>query len=194
MTTYILHGGYVRHSNESNDAYYRRVIELVPEGGTILFVYFAARNDEGNYEELYTAQKMQMEQFVNGKRLTYVCATPEHFLEEIKNADAVLMRGGSTNTLLETLRTYPDLKNAFEDKVVTGSSAGAYAIAAYNYDKSQRTMRTGLGLLQVRAVCHYQSENEENCVDDDGVTIMNAVHGELPLIVLKDHEWKEFTV
>lgn len=192
MTTYFLHGGYVKERNELNDAFYRRVIELVPEGGTMLLVYFAARDEE--YAELYAYQKAQIETLSDGKQFKYVSATRENFIAEVETADAILMRGGSTNKLLKALGEYGDLKTIFEGKVVTGSSAGAYAIAAFGYDKSEQSIRPGFGLVAVRAICHYMSDNEENHVGDEGVAVMNTAHQDLPLIVLKDFEWKEFTV
>ncbi len=193
MTTYILHGGYMRDKNQLNDAFYQRVTELVPDRGTILFVYFAA-DDESQYQELYLGQKAQMEEFASAKNLTYVCASSKCFLDEVREADAILIRGGSTNKLLAALHRYPKLAPLFNGKIIAGSSAGAYAIATLNYDKSEKAVRSGLGMLPVKVLCHYQSTDPGNFTGDDAIQIMNSALPELPLVVLKDHEWKEFTV
>lgn len=191
MTTYILHGGFEKLDCESNDAFYRRIVELVPDGGTILLVFFASVDEEhakrfSEYEERFMSR-------MSGKHLTLVLATKENFMEQVKNADAVIMRGGSTDRLMSVLHTYPNLKEAFQGKLVTGSSAGAYALSAFNYDKSAKVVRTGLGMVPVKTICHYQSETAEN-PGVEAEPIMREAHPEVPLLILKDAEWKEFTL
>jgi peptidase E len=191
MTTYILHGGFEKLECESNDAFYRRVVELVPDGGTVLLVFFASQDEE--HEKRFKEYEERLMSRMGGKRLTLVLATKEHFMEQVKDADAVIMRGGSTDRLMSVLATYSNLKEAFEGKLVTGSSAGAYALSAFNYDKSSKVVRTGLGIVPVKTICHYQS----GTVEDPGVEaepIMRQAYPDIPLLILKDAEWKEFSL
>lgn len=192
MTTYILHGGMMRSHNELNDSFYMRIAALIPDGGKVLLVYFAS--EENQVPELFKSIQQIIEDLVPEKHLSYARATEERFLEEVQAADAIIFRGGSTDRLIAALRGYPDLAKAFEGKVVAGSSAGAYALAHFNYDKSGKKMREGLGMVNVKCVCHYQSPDLKNNPGDDALGIMDAEHQELELVILKDSEWKEFSV
>ena len=192
MTTYLLHGGFSRIKNESNDAYYRTLVEHTPEGGTMLSVYFARLDGEDNSERAQK-QKNDLLAQANGKLVHVELGDEATFLEQVARSSAIIFNGGSTHALLERMRTYPDLKTLFEGKIVAGGSAGAYMIAAYNYDKSHKSIREGLGLLPVKVLCHYESDTSER-TDSTAKEIMEAAHPELPLIVLRDTEWKAFTV
>jgi hypothetical protein len=46
VTKYILHGGYTKEDNASNQAFFIEFFKDVPNNGTVLFVYFATRIDE----------------------------------------------------------------------------------------------------------------------------------------------------
>jgi len=191
MTTYLLHGGMLKDKNASNEAYFRRIVRGVPDGGTVLIVLFAATEDR--WPELFEELKGAMEAQTEGKPLQFVCATKKRFVEEAKHADAIVIRGGSTDRLLDALRSYDDLGRVFAGKLVGGSSAGAYAIAAYNYDRSARECRAGFGLLPLRVICHYESPTSDGA-GPEAVEIMNGDHADLPLLLLHDCEWKEYTV
>lgn len=192
MTTYLLHGGMVRYDNEHNDAFFKAIADAIPENGKALVVLFASK--ESNWpEQLENMQELVLAQ-AGGKAITFSIASREHLMEEIAASDAVLIRGGSTNMLLEALRKYPLSRESLDGKVVAGSSAGAYALAAYGYDKSEKAVRVGLGLVPVRALCHYLSDTPEERTDDTGIAVMNSVHQELELVVLKECEWKQFSL
>jgi peptidase E len=192
MTTYILHGGFTRERNELNDSMYRRIVELIPVGGKLLFVLFAAEAERA--ETLFQEQIERVSEIAAPKMPEYLCASEDSFVSQVESADAILIRGGSTNRLLAKLKGYPNLAEAFMDKIVMGSSAGAYALSAFNYDKSEKGIRAGLNLVPVRTICHYGSPNEADGVGDEAIEVMNHEHIELPLVVLKDCEWKEFEI
>lgn len=191
MTTYILHGGGMHEEGESNDRMYDRIVEAVPQDGTILLCYFAS--EESDRPTLLDRTKNRIGSRIVPKNIQFVTTTEETFMADAKTADAIIFRGGSTNRLLATLRSYPDLKEVFEGKLVMGSSAGAYALSAYNYDKSENSTREGLGFVPVRTICHYLSQTKDG-VGEEAVQTMNTTHTELPLITLDDCEWKEYSL
>lgn len=111
-------------------------------------------------------------------------------LEEVQNADAVYLHGGSTNKLLRLLREFPSLEQYIQGKTVAGSSAGAYAIAKYGASHSEDAMREGLGLAPLRVVCHYESS--ELPPAPGAVALLQNTATELELVLLRDFEWKVF--
>lgn len=192
MTRYLLHGGGLILKSEGNDSYFRTIVEAVPDGGTLLVVLFAATEDR--WPELFENLKGYVAAQAGEKRIAYALATREHFVEEAGRADAILIRGGSTDRLIEALRAYNDLAAVFNGKLVAGSSAGAYAFGVYNYSRSGKKLRDGLGLVKAKVLCHYESEDPKEHNGADAVAVMEAEHPELPLITLRDAEWKELTV
>lgn len=193
MTTYLLHGGMIFNvKNASNEAYFRRIAEAVPEGGTALIVLFAA--DEARWPEIFETMKSNLGAELGGKDIRYRLASREHFVEECRQSDAIVIRGGSTDRLIEALRAYSGLSDAWSGKLVAGSSAGAYALGTYNYDKGNRRIRDGLGFVPSRVLCHFESEDPKERNGEDALAIMESEHTELPLILLRDTQWKEIAV
>jgi peptidase E len=185
MTKYILHGGFERKDNELNRSFYQELASDLPENATVLLVYFASEYDE--HEEAY---KEQVQRIIN-KSINFELATEKDFLEQVRRTDAVHFRGGHTPKLLAHLHKYPELKSLLTQKmVVSGSSAGAYALAKYGPGHSKEGIREGVGLVPVRVVCHYKSEtmppNPESYAE-----LVNMAP-ELELVHLRDYEWRVF--
>ena len=127
MTKYILHGGFERQNNEPNNSFYRELVRDLPTGATLLLVYFASEYEE--VREAFTEQTNRVHE-ITGKDLRFVLATEEDFMSQVRQADGVHFRGGNTTKLLSILRGYPELVTVLkEKKVISGSSAGAYALA-----------------------------------------------------------------
>ncbi len=191
MTKYILHGGFTRKDNELNRTFYGEVVRDIPDGGIILLIYFASRTEEHTTESFEYQIKM-FTVAAHGKKINFVIATKEDFLDQLKRSDAVYFNGGSTNKLLKILRTYPDLKSLLEGKTVAGSSAGAYALAHFGASHDKPEVREGLGLVPIRVVCHYKSAKLPP--NAESVSLLRNTSPELELIFLKDFEWKVFTL
>lgn len=188
MTKFILHGGFTSADNEHNRTFYREMTAGVPDGGTVLLVYFAVT--DGKLEEKFEQDKGRILVGAGDRSLNIQVATRENFIEEVKAADAVYMRGGSTETLLTTLKEYPDFKEAITGKIISGSSAGAYVLSTHYYSSSNHKVGVGLAILPARVICHYQSEHRDFQEKEDPIRVMEGYPNELDLIVLKDHEWK----
>ena len=187
-TKFILHGGFTRKDNEQNRSFFRELVKDVEDGGIVLMVFFASREDDpaGTFVEM----KERIAAESGGKELRFVYAMPEEFMTQLEAASAVYLHGGSTNKLLRILRTYPELVSLLDGKTVAGSSAGAYAIAKWGSSHSEDTMREGLGLVPLRVVCHYESLELPPAA---GATkLLTENFPELELVMLKDCEWKVF--
>lgn len=193
MTKYILHGGYTSVENELNRTFYEEIVRDVPDGGTITLCYFASRDADNSRR--FEEDSQHLTEQSHGKNFKFVIADEENFIEQLKQSNAVHMRGGSTPKLLGILNKYPDLKENLKDKTISGSSAGAYAVGSYSAfhdDESGGKIRKGLGLLPFRVVCHYESK--ELPPNPEALASLMEMEQELNLVLLKDFEWKVFRV
>jgi hypothetical protein len=188
VTKYILHGGFERKENELNRSFFRELVSDLPEEATLLLVYFASEYDE--HEEPFKEQVRIIEKATN-RRVNFELATEKDFLEQVKRANAIHFRGGHTPKLLAQLNKYPELKSLLTQKAsISGSSAGAYALAKYGTGHSTEGIREGLGLVSVRLVCHYESE--ELPPNPESYAQLVKIAPELELVHLRDYEWRVF--
>ena len=114
-------------------------------------------------------------------------------MEQLKLADVIYIRGGDTEKLLKVLRQFPRFADGLKNKVVVGSSAGAYILAECYHSATRGGVYKGLGILPIRVICHYQSEIYPS-IDDPIVAINNGCERSSELVVLKDFEWKVIVV
>ena len=191
MTKYILHGGFTRIDNDLNRSFFKEIVHAIPKGGIVVLVFFAA--EDGNVSEKASAITESIKAQTGGKIVNVVVANEKDFLNQLTQASAVYIHGGSTPKLLEILKKYPDLKKYLDGKTVAGSSAGAYAIGRYSPfhdDESGGKVREGLGLLPLRVVCHYDSLDLPP--NPKALSLLENTAPELKLVLLKDCEWKVF--
>lgn len=187
-TTYILHGGFSRRLNTDNDAFFKTCVDEAGAAASLLLCFFAA--DDERVGDLFVEMR---ERFVAAGAVgEFVLATPEQFLVQLATAQFVYFHGGHTPTLLAQLRLAGVTCATFTGKVVAGSSAGAYALAAYGASHSDETVRQGLGCVPVRLICHHRSPDLPP-VDASVVTLM-AQSTELALQYLADCEHLVFRV
>ncbi|MFN3692880.1 MAG: Type 1 glutamine amidotransferase-like domain-containing protein [Candidatus Paceibacteria bacterium] len=114
----------------------------------------------------------------------------EDFETDCSNADAIYFHGGNTPTLLAALKDYGDIERLFTGKTVAGSSAGAYMLSAYGAAHTSEHFRQGLGILNVRVICHFEST--ELPPSPTSLAEIYSTHLDLPLVVLRDCESKVF--
>lgn len=190
MTKYILHGGFTGEDNDLNHAFYEELARDIPNEGTILLCYFASREDDNTNK--FKEDGERITKYSHGKHFTFLFATQEEFLNQLKQSDALYIRGGSTNKLLRVLRDYKDFTVMFLNKTIAGSSAGAYALAKYGSSHSESEVREGLGVVPVRLVCHFESPKLPP--DMRAVEELARTAEDLELVTLKDFEWRVFTL
>ncbi len=193
MTKFILHGGYTSPDNELNRTFWEEITRDVPDGGTIMLCYFASHDIDNS--ERFKEDSQRLKEQSHGKNFKFILASEENFAEQMKQSDAVHIRGGSTPKLLGILNKYPDLKESLKGKTISGSSAGAYAIGAYSAfhdDESGGKIRKGLGLLPLRVVCHYESKDLPP--NTEALKSLMEMEQALDLVLLKDFEWRVFRV
>jgi len=189
MTKIILHGGFTRDDNESNRSYYREITKDLGEGSTVLVVLFAREVDE--YPDLMKDEINKLTQSTN-KHLNIVQASEDEFMKQVKGSDAVVIRGGDTAKLMEVFKRHPEFMEAVKDKVVAGSSAGAYLFSRYYHSGTRNKVFEGLGILPIRIACHYGSKELEG--RGNPLEQLEEYPHDLELVVLKDYEWRVFEI
>jgi peptidase E len=190
MTKYILHGGCTNKKNELNRTYYEECTKELEDGSTVLFMYFASKEED--IPRKFEEDKGKILETTKVKNLNLVLATEDNFLSQLKEAHSIYIKGGNTTKLLDVLKKFPQFASELDGKIVAGSSAGAYIISTCYISSSKGSVHKGLGILPIRVSCHYQSEIHP--VVDDQMAAIEECPNELELVVLKDFEWKVFEV
>ncbi len=178
-TKYILHGGNTSKSHSLNDQFFKSIVANLPAGGKVLLVCFA--RPESEYQMLYARDKQSFERVAGKKKVEVILATRENFAQEIKKSDAIYLLGGDTLQLLETLKQYPEFGEVTQNKVVAGSSAGAYILSTNYYSNSLSGVFPGLGILPINVVCHF--DGNQRAIDE-----LKRKSPRLRMVVLKDCE------
>lgn len=146
----------MRWQTEANRRYYQEMVKGLAQP-KVLLVYFAREDDE--IPGLIERDKNNFAWANPGVEIEYLVATEGDFAKQVQESDVILLADGETDKLIATVkRTGIDLKQAFEGKIVSGSSAEAYLIAEWYYTNNDREIRRGLGLLPIAVWAHYRPE------------------------------------
>ena len=159
MTKFILHGGVTSRPCQSNDNYYKEIVNSVDEP-RILLVYFAITEDR--WLEVSDEHKKLFLERAGDKKIEFVIASKDtaEFIKQIQGNNIIFIRGGDTPMLQEALEKVPDLKKRIQGKVVAGASAGAIVLAKYYYDNDYNKIFEGLNIIPVKLITHSSVENE----------------------------------
>ena len=182
-TKYILHGGAAQIINTENDPFYAEILRDTPDNLKILLVYFA--NDPAKNEERKKGNMEQFNRVKGNKKIEFEIAEEKNFFEQIRNSDIIYIRGGSTPVLIESLSKFDNLEKYFEGKIVSGESAGMNVLAKYCFSKSGGGLATGLGILGVKTISHFDGVK--------GISEMEKVGSELEKVYLHEFEYKVFS-
>lgn len=158
MTKYILHGGATSNRSDNNKNFFFTMTENIPDDATILCVYFARPKED--WLMLFEQDKINFSSVSQQKNLRFVLAddTIDTLTEQIKNADTVYLRGGDTDVLKNILGNVQNLNQLFQNKIISGSSAGVYVLSTYYYTNKKDRVEYGLGVLPIKTFCHYTEE------------------------------------
>lgn len=179
-TKYILHGGFTPGSAQEDDAFFAEVLSTAPDNAKVLLVYFAKELDripKNSAEDMDQFNKNK-----GAKSLSFQIAEEQNFLSQIAWADVVYLHGGSSSKSIETLKKFPDLKSAFQGKIIAGDSAGANPLAAA-FHSILNGLLEGLGILPIRLMCHYAGEVDSGLAN---------IHPDFELVTLREYEFRVF--
>lgn len=125
------------------------------------------REKKNKWPTLFEQDKQLFVQVAPQKNLTFVLAQEESVVlsEQLKNADVIYLRGGSTPALKAVLGMVENLVDLLKDKIVVGSSAGAYVLSKYYYTHERDCIDEGLDVLPVKTMCHYVEDRADKLRD-----------------------------
>lgn len=190
MTKFILHGGESGIPCESNDNYYKEIINSVVGPMKVLLVYFAV--EKNRWVGLVQWHNDKFTEQANGKKIEFKVATDntEEFSRQLRWCDVVYIRGGSTPMLQSQFEKVPNFKELIKDKVVAGSSAGALVFAKYWYDQDYDKVFDGLDVLSVKMITHYLSTGEYAATSGkDKLEKLKAHKEDLPIYAIPETEF-----
>jgi peptidase E len=189
MTKYILVGGYPWKASDNGKAFIDELVKGFEEPVKMLECLFA-RSQEG-WQKAYTADEEIFTKHLQGKKFELQLANPERFIEQLRWANAMYIRGGETEPLMETLAQYPGWEKEFEGKTLAGSSAGAMVMAKYAYNIDSLKISEGLGLVPVKVQVHYRSDYNAPNVDwDKADEELKNYKEDLPVLNLGEGEFE----
>lgn len=189
-TKFILHGGMASIPCESNNNYYKEIINSVTGSVKILLVYFAAGKER--WKELEKLHKNRFAAQAGGKEIEFQVASEktDKFVEQIKWCDAMFIRGGLTPVLQAQLEKAPKFKDLIENKVIAGSSAGALVFAKYYYEQDYDKIFEGLDILHVKMITHYLTTGEYAATSgEDKLEKLKAHKEDLPTYAIPETEF-----
>jgi peptidase E len=188
MTKFILVGGYPHKAEDGGKAFTQELLKDFDDPVKLLICYFARPRQQ--WDVNYVADKVF---FANHSslKIEYQLAKVDQFIEQLRWMNAMYIRGGDTQTLLEMLAQNPDWHKELEGKTVAGSSAGAMAIAKYWYSLDTLKLGEGLGLVPVKVQVHYRSDYNAPNVDwDKADAELKNYKEDLPILCLKEGQFE----
>jgi len=159
------------------------MVKDLPEPVKILNVYFAAL--KGKWEELFEDDKKKFSSSNPNIEMEFTLASDDidTLISQIKSADIIYIRGGEELLVYEIFKKIENLKELFDSKVVSGSSAGAYVLSKYFYSNSRDSIQEGTGILSIKCFAHYSDEKADKLK-------MLKEHGEdLKVYIILDTEF-----
>ena len=162
MTKFILHGGETGRKTEDNKKFFSEMTTDLENPVKVLCVYFSRPKDE--WDRLFKQDQVNFTKAAPSRQIEFERAEDktEIFNRQVKKADVIYMRGGTTKILLDTLKTIENFSDLIKDKVVSGSSAGACALSKYYCTGSKDApISEGLGILNIKTIVHYDPSNEK---------------------------------
>jgi len=181
MTKYILHGGDTKVVNPDNDSFFAEMTRGLNGKVNVLLNYFAREPSE--VEQCANEDQERFLQNSENKELEFETADENNLRDQLGTSQIMYIRGGNTAQLVGKMRKTPGVENLFDGKVIGGSSAGVYVLAKYYWENDNSTLGDGLGIFNIKALCHYKPEDKET------IGKLLAYKEDLPLLTLPNYNW-----
>jgi len=194
MTKYILIGGYPRKALDGGKALAEEMFKGFNEPIKLLVCYFARPKLQWKLNAI--EDHLFFGNHLKGKKIEFQIAKVETFIEQLRWANTIYIRGGRTKKLFGLLKQCKDWEKELIGKTLAGSSAGAIAISKYSYNLDNLELENGLGLLPVKVLVHYLSSyNTPNIYWDKAYKELQE-YGDrtLPIYALKEGEYVTITI
>lgn len=187
MTKFILAGGYPTKTEDGGALFAQELVKGFDEPVRILDCLFARPED--TWTEVFQKDRL----FFSSKlkqNIILELAEPGQFVEQLRRADVVYFRGGTTKSLIAALKGCVGWEKELESKTVAGTSAGANFLAKYYYSLGNLEVHEGLGVLPIKVIVHYESDfNAPNIHWDTAYQDLKVAGEELPIYPIREGEF-----
>ncbi len=190
---YILVGGYPKKAQDGGKHFAEELAKGFGEPVKILDCLFARPRE--NWEKAYAEDKEFFTKHLSDKRLEFQLADPSKFTEQVKWANSIYIRGGTSDrVLLELQKQSGDWRDELQGKTLAGSSAGAHTISKYYYGLDDLEIGEGLGLVPVKVITHFRSDyNAPNIDWDRAEQDLASYKEDLPIFKLAEGQFEVIT-
>jgi len=194
MKRLILMGGRPWEADDKGAMFTKVLFRYFPQDVKLAFCIFA--QPETDWEETSQRNTEMFNSFKNSRSISYKTITKENFAEVSKWADIIYLPGGNPFNLKEQIEACGNIAEAWDGKVVAGSSAGADLFCvAYTY-LQDKTMGQGLGWVNATCIPHWRDKFEDYTQADWDWAEQESLkqYPDLPVLTIPEGEFVEFTV
>lgn len=190
---YILVGGYPRNAPDGGKALAEEMVKGFSEPIKLLACYFARPKYQWNVNMF--VDRLFFRNHLKGKRIEFQIARVETFIKQIRWANTIYISGGRTDKLFKLLNQCEGWEKELSGKTLTGSSAGAMAIAKYDYNLDNLKLEDGFGLMPCKILVHYKSNYNAPNVDwNKTLQELKDYKENLPVYALTEGEYAVISV
>jgi peptidase E len=155
MTKYILIGGHIYKAKDGGEAFCQELVKAINNRPVKILDCLFARPEDSWKDRFEDDRKFFSKKLDDFK---IELASPDKFIEQIKNSDVVFFQGGNPQQLIKILESVGDWDKELNGKTVVGSSGGADIISKYYGIGKTLNIGTGLGLLPIKFIPHWKSD------------------------------------
>ncbi len=182
MTKFIIHGGSTGKTNIDNDSFFSEMTREINGKTLILLCYFSRKDNE--VDKCFDQDKQRLIKNSKNKNLIFELAKEKTLRAQLVRANVFYMRGGNTAKLVEKLSQTKNISRLLKDKVIAGSSAGAYVLSKHYWENDTGKLGNGLGILNFKMLCHSLRDGRTDIAKK-----LLKYKKDLPLLTLPDYKW-----
>lgn len=180
MTTFILSGGNINSANEKKIEYYNFLLNSF-DNANILVIAFA--RDKSEWPVVEEETKKEFARYSDNVDVTSASTDPNKFKNQVSLADIVILKGGNTDMLIDHLSKLHFADLNLKNKIISGSSAGAYALSKKYYSLTHQGVKRGLGLIDTNIIVHYLSPTYRSI---DWIEAVNNFDANEPILLIPE--------
>lgn len=161
MIKFLFCGGKISESPRSE---VNKLISQMVENSNFLYIPFALTSDY--WQIAYNSDKRFWYR-IAGEKMNYFQLGVKginEFRKQVIDSDVIYFKGGDERLLMSFLVSFKDLKTMFEGKLIIGSSAGVNVFSKYFYSNDRKLIEEGLGLLNIKTICHFDESKNTSFV------------------------------
>lgn len=154
-TKYVLNSGGLSNNPDGAQRFFAELLKGLGDRPKLLMCFFAQPREV--WEQKFTSYKESFAQYMPaGVTPDYDIAMPDTFAEQVQRADAIYCHGGDDHLAMYWFDKL-SVDKVWKGKVVGTNSATTHALSAFFWTCDWRELKTGLGIVPIKTIAHYQS-------------------------------------